>query len=203
MRPSARTTALSVLLALSTTGTASPAFAAGGCVGRPGASALEQYCEAVPNADGSRDKPGAPGTSASSSGGGVSSKTQAALDHSGKDGAAVAALAGASGGGGNGNKPGGSGSASGGNSSGSSTSSGNGASGAAAIGGVAAAGAVAPPKDPSGNPLKAAQSAAESGPTASSGVLWAVVGMSALGGLGAVLIRRRGFSLEKPEDDDQ
>lgn len=66
-----------------------PAGANGaGCVGQPGASALEQYCEAVPTAEGGRQAPG------SGAGSGVSSQTNQTLQASGADGASVAALAG-------------------------------------------------------------------------------------------------------------
>jgi hypothetical protein len=67
--------------------------AASSCVAPPGTSAIDQYCEVVPN--------GAGGSSGSGGSGGpktpgISSQTQSRLSRSGTDGQALAALAGAS-----------------------------------------------------------------------------------------------------------
>lgn len=178
------------------------------CQGAPGASAIQQYCEAVPRGDGGRDSSsggsgGSGGGSGSGSGGsqGVSAATSKALAQAGKDGAAVQRLA--SGGSGEAKKrsskrPGGSGGdESGTSTTGSGTSTGGSGSGAAGSGTGAAAG----PKDPSGSPLNAAKNAASSGPTAGPAVAWSIVGLSVFGALAAVGLRRQRGTL--PPVDEQ
>lgn len=185
-----------------------PALAQG-CTGQPGTSALEQYCEAVPRGDGGRDRPGSSGNGGSgSSGSGVSSSTQRTLNQSGADGAAVAALAsgGGSGNGGSGSSGSGSGEKSkNGKSSKSSTKSGSGSTGVTGSSGTDDAGAVKGvrvegPEDPSSNPLKAASTAASSGPVAGPALVWGLVGMTAIGAVAAVILRRR-QPLAPPGDD--
>lgn len=190
--------------------TASPTAAlAQGCTGQPGTSALEQYCEAVPRGDGGRDRPGSSGNGSGSSGNGVSSNTQRTLSQSGADGAAVAALASGGGSGSGGSGSGGSGAsgsgASGagksqsGKSSESSKKSGSGSTGGASSSGATASGdagavkgiRVEGPEDPSSNPLKAATTAASSGPVAGPTLVWGLVGMTAIGAIAAVVLRRR------------
>lgn len=65
------------------------------CQGRPGASAVDEYCEAIPSADGERRPPGSTdGSNGSSS---VPAATARALTRSGADGAVVIALTGSGG----------------------------------------------------------------------------------------------------------
>lgn len=152
---------------------------AGGCQGPPGASAVEQYCEAIPRADGGRTKAGG-----DSSGSTLSDKTAGVLTSSGSDGAAVKRLSD------DGSAPAtdkktssaksagaGSGDASGTSPTGSSPES------------------VVGPVDASGSPLEAATSAVENGPTAGPALAWGVVGMSAFGAAAALLIRRRNMAI--------
>lgn len=175
-----------------------PALAQG-CTGQPGTSALEQYCEAVPRGDGGRDRPGGSGSNGSGSGSGVSSSTQRTLSQAGADGAAVAALA--SGGSGSG----GSGEGASKKSSKSSTKKSSGGSSSGSAGsqdaGAVKAERVESPADPSGNPLKAATNAASSGPVAGPTLVWGLVGMTAIGAIAAVILRRR-TPLAPPGDDE-
>jgi hypothetical protein len=152
-------------------------LAASGCQGAPGASALEQYCEAVPDADGRRVNPGTSGPTASG-GVGASASTQQALTKLGADGIRLAHLVGRS-------HP----TSSGGSvaPAGSGNSAKPGTSSANTVG-------VSGPNDPSGSPLAAATKAVGRGPTAGGGLAWGLVGMSVLGAGGAIVLRRtRGF----------
>ncbi|MDQ8045614.1 MAG: hypothetical protein REI11_13500 [Patulibacter sp.] len=184
----------------------SGASAAGNCSSAPGASAIQQYCEAVPEANGgsqhSRSGSSKSSGSSGSSTSGVSSSTAAKLGSAGADGAAVEQLAGGT------------------TSTGASSSSksdkkkdkdgaagttGSGSGGSGTGGG--AAGAVKGikidgPSDPSGSPLKAATHAVANGPTVGTGVVWGLVGLSAIGAAGAIFIRRRGTTagFEPPAD---
>lgn len=154
-----------------------------GCVGQPGTSALEQYCEAVPRGDGGRDRPGSGSGSGSSGNGGsgVSGATRQQLQGAGADGAAVAALA--SGGSGGSGSSGGSSKKPSQPSNQSSDAEGD----AGAVKGISVDG----PQAPDGSPLKAATQAASSGPVAGQAVTWGLVGLTALGAIGAVFMRRR------------
>ncbi len=188
--------------------------AAAGCQGAPGTSALEQYCEAIPDAKGGRNNPGdarsgAKGSSGSSSGSGVSRSTSQALQSAGADGAAVASLAGGSSGGGSGKGSGGGGksgsskSSDGSSGSGAGGSSGSGAGGAGGAGGgsgTGGGGAVVAPADPSNSPLKATTKAVAGGPTVGSEFVWGLVGMSAIGAVAAVILRRNRGTVLLDED---
>lgn len=191
------------ILAAALTVPSSHAAFAEGCVGAPGTSALEQYCEAVPDADGSRTKPGSHTQSEHS----APVATVEKLQNSGADGKALAAIvAGSSGSGSNG---GGGASSSAKSSGGSRSKHGSSASGAGTSSGGAGAGGtthstVSAPTAASGSALAAAREAVETGPTAGSEVTWALVTMSALGGLSALLLRRRSVrgSLSQADDTD-
>lgn len=168
--------------------------AAQSCQGAPGASAIQQYCEAIPRGDGGRDTSGggsgSGGSNGSGSGSGVSAATSKALTQAGRDGAAVQRLAGGTssspskkdGGkrGGNDRERG----------SGSSSGGGTGVGGGTGTGG-GTGGTNAGPKDPSGSPLNAAKNAASTGPAAGQAVAWSIVGLSVLGALAAVGLRRQ------------
>lgn len=158
-------------------GATTAAFAQG-CVGQPGTSALEQYCEAIPRGDGGRDTPG---PAKKGSGSTISKRTGSALSAAGADGAAVSRLA----------------------------QDGSGATQAAkakqppasvsategdagAVKGLTVQG----PSDPDGSPLSAATSAVQSGPTAGPALAWGIVGMSAIGAIAALMLRRRAGSAD-------
>ncbi len=153
-----------------------------GCQGAPGASALEQYCEAVPRADGGRQRPtsGSPASGSQSSGSGSSSssalppKTAKSLDEAGPDGSAVKRLAD------DGDQPAST-------SAGSGTGSGGSSSGDE---GAVLAERVDSPANPDGSPLRAATNAAQAGPTVGGALVWGLLGLSALGAIGAVFLRR-------------
>lgn len=181
-----------------------PAAFAQGCTGAPGASAIQQYCEAVPRADGGSDRPGggggggsdsgSGGGNSSGSGSGVSAQTSEALSGAGADGAAVERLAGgdsaAAAPKGSGSKP----KKSSAKTSESTTPNDD--------DGAVLAERVDGPADPDGSPLKAATNAVSSGPTAGSGVVWGLVGISVLGAGAAVFLRRRnGDDLIIPDDE--
>lgn len=193
VRPSAPRFALAAAVAALSL-SAPAGVQAAGCQGAPGTSALEQYCEAIPDAAGGRQNPGrSTGSSngsgsSSNSGAGVSSSTAAKLSGAGADGAAVEQLAG-------GVKK----STAKSSSSKSSKMSDDSAdgSGVAAAGGsggpgggAAAAGAVSAPADPSNSPLKAATKAVGGGPTVGGGLVWGLLAMTAIGAIGAVVLRR-------------
>lgn len=156
-----------------------------GCVGRPGASALEQYCEAVPSANGGRQK-----ANQGSNGGGskpYSSSTVKSLADAGADGAAVAALAAgaASNGTSDSDLP---------KSSSKPNSSTTDSSGPDASGETAtdeSTQGVSDPAAPDASPLTATKEAVATGPTAGPALTWGVLGMSAIGAIGAIVLRRR------------
>lgn len=204
-RMSTRRTRPPLLLAASvavTAGTlALPGVAsAQSCQGAPGASAIQQYCEAVPRGDGGRETAGGGGgTSGGSSGGsgaGVNAATSSALAQAGRDGAAVRRLVGEGSSSSKQRKSGRSGASGGG--SGSASTGGSGAGGA---GSASGSGAAAGPKDPSGSPLNAAKNAASNGPTAGPAVAWSIVGLSVFGALAAVGLRRQRGALPRLDGD--
>jgi hypothetical protein len=169
--------------------------AAQSCQGAPGASAIQQYCEAVPRGDGGRDTSGGGSGSGGRGGSGVNAATSKVLAQAGRDGAAVQRLAGGGSGAGNGStKRKGQGN---GNGNGKQGSSGQGSAGAGAGAGSGSAGAggsgsaASGPKDPSGSPLNAAKNAASTGPAAGQAVAWSIVGLSVLGAIAAVGLRRQ------------
>jgi hypothetical protein len=85
---------LCALLGLSlcaTTGAGAATTAASRCVAPPGTSAIDQYCESVPDAAGGK---GTSGGDAGGTAGGVSKTAAKSLKREGADGAAVLALAG-------------------------------------------------------------------------------------------------------------
>ncbi len=191
---STRRTRLPLLLAASAAVAAGPlalpgAASAQSCQGAPGASAIQQYCEAIPRGDGGRETSGGGSGSGGSGAGapGVSAATSQALGQAGRDGAAVQRLVGGGSGGTSDKrkrtkdgKSGGSGNASGGSSA-----------GAGGAGGGSTGGDASGPKDPSGSPLNAAKNAASAGPEAGQAVAWSIVGLSVLGALAAVGLRRQ------------
>lgn len=65
--------------------------AANNCQGAPGTSAVEQYCEALLDADGERQRPTAPQATGTGTGAGTTA-LPAGLRHAGDDGAAIARL---------------------------------------------------------------------------------------------------------------
>lgn len=70
-----------------------PSASAQRCEGRPGASAIQQYCEAIPEADGVSRRPGSGRTGAGSDGSGdTPSPVQSQLEDAGQDGRAVLGL---------------------------------------------------------------------------------------------------------------
>lgn len=164
--------------------------AAQSCQGAPGASAIQQYCEAVPRGDGGRDTAGGAGGAGGRGGSGVNPATSKVLAQAGKDGAAVQRLAGGGPAAGNGgastSKPKGKQGASKPGASGGGAASGTAGSGAGGTGGSASG-----PKDPSGSPLNAAKNAASTGPAAGQAVAWSIVGLSVLGAIAAVGVRRQ------------
>jgi hypothetical protein len=145
-----------------------PSAALGQCVGQAGSSALEQYCEAVPRGDGGRDtttNSGSASGSSSGSGSSLPADTASTLAES-KDGSKLAALA---------------------ENSGGDAPSGSKTSDESAVKGTQVSG----PAAPDGSPLQAATKAAGSGPIAGQAVTWSLVGLTALGALGALWLRRR------------
>jgi hypothetical protein len=139
---------------------AAPATAATtDCVAPPGTAAIEEYCETVPSATGDK-------------GGGARSaqpldrSTREALRAQGADGQALAGLL----------RSDGSAAAP---RSGRTTKSGGTAAGSTGNRGEAA-GSAASQDEPSGNPLHAVTSAVEAGPTLGGGLVWALLGITAL-----------------------
>ena len=146
--------------------TAAPAAHAQGCEAPPGSAAVEQYCEAIPEGDGSQSgnnfqreasESAAGGGSTNGQSGGESTALSAeaaqALQSSGADGEAVAELARASGGG----------------QTGTPSDSTNDETGEVA-------GTVAESDEASGSPLKAVSASVENGPVAGSLMIWALLG---------------------------
>lgn len=199
-RSSVSRLALAASVAAFAWGTPTVAHAAG-CQGAPGTSALEQYCEAIPDAEGGRQSPGSGSKStgrSSSSSAGVSSSTAAKLSGAGADGAAVEQLAGGvkkS----DGKKSKSSKKAD--DSSSDSAAAGAGSNGGDGDGGGTGGLAVSAPADPSNSPLKATTKAVGSGPTVGSGLVWGLLAMSALGAIGAVVLRRHNAVPPGPTDE--
>lgn len=141
------------------------------CQGRPGASAIEQYCEAIPDATGGRVSPNSERASSqgASARGAVPAAAQRRLTTSGQDGQAVLGLVAASASG-----------SSDGNGAGGSTSGrddrGGGIGGSSSGPSVAAGPQAA--RTPSDNPLKAVSSAVTNGATVGSAFVWALVGLA-------------------------
>ncbi len=163
----------------------SPQAMAQACQGRPGASAIEQYCEAIPEGTGERVTPSSERESRGSSSD-VPAGTAQELADAGQEGQAVLGLAASSsGGGGDSGNGAGSGASSGGDS----------ASGNASAGDAASATPAA--SSPSDNPLKAVSSAVSNGATVGSAFLWGLFAL-ALAAAGAAWIgfRRNGPSSE-------
>lgn len=187
---SVRTVAVLGAAIASTFGGQVSAASAQGCIGRPGTSAVEQYCESVPQGDGGREKPssnGAPAGSTDRERSGVDSATAESLRREGADGEALAAFAGAgAGGSGTDNSP--SGDTGGANPK--STASGE--NGDDATSGRTTEPSAAAPKDSSASPLRAATQAAQTGPAAGSALVWVLLGLSVLGILAAIVVRQRG-----------
>lgn len=153
-----------------------PKAMAQACTGRPGASAIEQYCEAIPEGTGERVGPsGSNGSSGKSSGSGISQSTSRELDKAGADGQAVLAIAAAGGGDDQGGRSGGS------ETSGGSQRAPNGTD-------VAAAAA----QSPSDNPLKAVSSSVSNGSTVGSGFLWGLLALAVAAAAAAWVGFRRG-----------
>lgn len=125
------------------------------CTGRPGASAIEQYCEAIPSATGDRVTPGRRQSSSSSSEGtGVSSTTARRLESSGAEGQALMGLIA------------------------SEQDNAVGANAQRAVGDEAGASDSIPAASgPSNNPLKAVSSAVSNGATVGSTFLWVMIGL--------------------------
>lgn len=151
------------------------------CTGRPGASAIEQYCEAIPDGDGDRVTGSSSGSTGSSSQGGgvpISKGTAGALAAAGPDGKAVIGLLGresATGSQGQKSKSGGSG---------------NGTTASSQSDGSAQS-RVAAAKSPSDNPLRAVSSAASDGATVGSMYLWGLLLLAVVAlGAGWVGFRR-------------
>lgn len=174
-----------VLAAGALLGPAASGAAAQGCQGQAGTSALEQYCEAIPRGDGGRDSPTKSGSDTES---GVSASTRKALAAAGTDGFKVAALASAGVSASAGTTP-------------KATTPKTGSSASKSSDAGATTPAVAGPDDASGSPLQAATDAVSNGSTAGPALVWGLVGMSAAGAAGAILLRRR-VSGEHPLGDD-
>lgn len=141
------------------------------CEAPPGSSAVEQYCEAIPEGGGTQSgddfqqSRGDGSSSGDDSASGVSEATQQELSDAGADGAAIVGLAAGSSGGGTG----GSGGASGpGSDAGESGEQG------------AVRGASAQGSEPSGSPLKAVSASVENGATIGGVFIWALLGITLL-----------------------
>lgn len=165
-----------------------PATAQQSCQGRPGASAIEQYCEAIPDGTGSRETPGNKAASSDRTGQ-VPAGTRGDLQSSGPDGAGVLALVAANGGSGGGSNDGTGGTS---GRSGDSGKSGT-VSGGSGNGKVKGAVVVPPAVSPSDNPLRAVKSAVSSGATIGSGFVWGLVALTLLAlVVGWIGFRQRG-----------
>lgn len=155
------------------------------CEGRPGASAIQQYCEAIPEASGTGQRPGSNGRGAGGGSQGAagagSTQVQRELQAAGAEGAVVLGLVAASSNGDDGDSGGtGGGASDSGGSSGSGAGSSSGSSGAA------------DPKVAEGGVLRAVSSAVSNGSTVGSGFTGLLVGMAVLAAaFGWVTLRRR------------
>ncbi len=170
---------------------AAPTAHAQSCEAPPGSAAVEQYCEAIPEGDGSqsgndfqRESSGSAGSGASSNGPsdggspGLSDEAAQALQNGGADGAAVSNLARASRGG-----------------EGSSGSSAGAATEAGEVAGTAAQSGEA-----SGSPLRAVSASVENGPVAGSLMIWALLGATLVVlALGWTRFRRTDTTPSTPE----
>lgn len=148
------------------------------CQAPPGSSAVEQYCEAVPEGGGTQSGDDFAGSGGRQDPGGnvngLSRSAQRELRTKGADGAAVVGLVAAS---------------SGGNNDGGGSSGGTGPRGS--VKGEAASGA----GTPSGSPLKAVSASVENGATVGGVFVWALLGVTLLIlGLGWISFRSRDAS---------
>jgi hypothetical protein len=157
------------------------------CQGAPGTSAVEQYCEAVPRADGGSDR----GNSAPQRAPTIPIDTSRQLKRSGPDGEAIERLVGGA------VQPGKPPVDKEGSSSSSSASSVE-----SVDEGAVRSERADPPSDPSSNPLKAASKAVAGGPVVGQGVVWGVIGLSVLGVGSTLILRRRGLTLDTTTDPD-
>lgn len=142
------------------------------CTGRPGASAIEQYCEAIP--DGTGERPGPSSKSTAKSGSGVPEGTSRQLQNAGQDGQAVLGIVAASGGSGAGGPSSGSGGKS-------ATEKGQGSAPDAGEGVGESETTVVAAKSPSDNPLRAVSSAVSNGATVGSAFLWGLLALTVVG----------------------
>lgn len=157
VRVTMRTAGLTFLLLLAL---AAPASAGtSNCVAPPGTAAIEEYCETIPSANGN----GGGGAHAQQP---VDRSTTRALRAQGADGKALVTLLASDG------------SAQAGAASGSSTKPRAGTHRQHTAGRVKSASAAQ--DEPSQNPLRAVTSAVESGPTLGGGLIWALLGITAL-----------------------
>lgn len=175
--------AVALLLAL----VAAPTASAQTCQGRPGASAIQQYCEAIPEATGGSQRPGGSSQNGSSQNDGsdAPSGAQSELQDAGQDGQAVLGLVAASGGSDD----------SGGSSSGGSSGSSGGAdpgSGSQSSGESGGAPTDTNAKRAEGGVLDAVASSVSSGTTVGDSFAGILVGMAALiAAFGWITMRRR------------
>lgn len=138
------------------------------CQGRPGASAIEQYCEAIPDGTGGRQTSSDRGSS--TPGGGVPGAAGSDLRAAGRDGAAVLALVATGGTEGSSRDESSKDAPRDGSTTGSGDSS-------ATAEDQESTPAVKPPSD---NPLRAVQSAASNGATIGAGFVWGLVALTLL-----------------------
>lgn len=178
MRPALVALMLAALLA------SAPSALAQQCTGRPGASAIQQYCEAIPDASGDARRPSGSSSSGSSGSGqpSVPSSARSQLEQEGDDGQAIIGLTSGSGGPSEGASEGGS--------AGSSTSGGPSstpsASAAEPVSSTTAA------KVAEGGVLGAVSSSVSNGATVGDGFAGILVAMAILtGAFGWILLRRR------------
>jgi len=140
------------------------------CVAPPGSSAVDQYCEVVPDGTGGRSGDGGGG----GGGGGVSGKTAKQLEQAGAAGAAVLELSG-----GKAKKP----------------NKKDGASGGSNAGSGSGSASALPDTDPgtkSTNVIEAAATSASDSARVGSGFIWVLLaGIAAVGGWGWISYRRR------------
>lgn len=157
------------------------------CEAPPGSSAVDQYCEAIPEGGGTRSSDNFDGAGGRQDPGGnvraIPAQTQERLRGAGADGAAVVGLAAASTGGDDDDSDSG---------AGGSAVPGGTNRGTAEQGGVK--GENAQSSDPSGNPLKAVSASVENGATIGGVFIWALLGVACLAAVFAWLSFRRGDS---------
>lgn len=161
---------LSLATAALTVGAPSTAFGQN-CQGRPGASAVEQYCEAIPDATGEPVQPSSERSDSASAGTpAVGRSTGDDLMAAGKDGKAVLALAG-----GASASRGGSGARDVERESKSSAAGARTPSERGAVAGVSAA------SEPSASPLRAVSASVQSGRTVGGEFLWVLAALTLIG----------------------